>query len=72
MSTYDDLMAVLRPITRSTYMVNEKVAPTYERKWKLYVLHRDGVGRHYWGADTDAGMVDALQRAIRDAKQVAP
>lgn len=64
----DRLKAELRAVTRNTYCVNEKVPPSYDRKWKLYVLWKDGTNSTFWGDDSGAG----YERVYRDALRLAP
>lgn len=67
----DVLMAELRQLTRSAYLVNEKNPRTYDREWKLHTFLSDGTTFDYVGADSEAGQVDVLRRALRDARRSA-
>ena len=57
----------LRAVAQNTYCVNEKVPPTYDRKWKLHVLWRDGSTSDYMGSDS-AGPDPLYERALRDPR----
>lgn len=61
----DALKAELRQLARNIYEVNEKRPPSYDRKWRLYVLHSDGESRTYLSPDTEAGQERNLRDALR-------
>ena len=66
--SHEQMRDELRGLVRSTYCVNEKRSPTYERKWKLHVLWHDGSTRTYWGEDSSAGLERVYRDALRDAR----
>jgi len=59
----------LKSLAINTYLVNEKRPPSYDRKWKLYVLHSDREGLTYWGDDSEAGKAKIFNEALRDARR---
>lgn len=63
-----DLREELRahPEVKNTYCVNQKMPPTYERKWKLNIMWTDGDVSTILGRD-ERGSEDVYRQGLRSA-----
>ncbi len=58
----------LRAVARNVYIVNEKVPPNYDRKWKIHVLWHDGTVSDTTTADDYEALGRELRRLRRDPR----
>lgn len=66
---YDKLRREISAVAKSVYIVNEKRPPSYDRQWKIYVLHGDGTNNTIWTADDDNARDRGMREALQTAKQ---